>query len=240
MVGRKSVKKKVRFQDAERKQCANMVVPDTKLITKLVKEYKEKCRDESIDQWTMWHMQLKMAKEFAKTSAKILIFLDQVADLEELNMDTETGMIPLIDEMISECQDTILEAIAAGTQLPKWTRETVGDIMADNILDAAVSMMNKVIETVFKDINWLKTNDRCVLLDACCALFQASEILVKMVVGDGQHIALDEKLESMFEDAISKTDDQTLDEYLDVDRENEEEDEEDEEDEEEEDEEDDD
>ena len=223
MVGRKSVKK-VRFQDAERKQCANLVVPDTKLITKLVKEYKEKCRDESIDQWTMWHMQLKMAKEFAKTSAKILIFLDQVADLEELNMDTETDMIPLIDEMISECQDTILEAIAAGTPLPKWTRDTMCDIMADNILDAAVSMMNKVVEsTVFKDIKkLLKTNYRCVLLDACCALFQASEILVKSVVGDGQHIALDEKLESMFEDAISKTDDQTLD-YLDVDSENEEE-----------------
>ena len=232
MIGRKSVKKKVRFQDAEHKQCAVVVPPpDTKVITKLVKEYKEKCRDDkSIDQWTMWHMLLKMAKEFIKTSAKILILLDQVADLEEeLNMDTTTTsetdmMIQLIDDMISECQDTILEAIAAGTPLPKWTRDTMCDIMADNILDAAVSMMNKVVEsTVFKDIKkLLKTNYRCVLLDACCALFQASEILVKSVVGDGQHIALDEKLESMFEDAISKTDDQTLD-YLDVDSENEEE-----------------
>jgi hypothetical protein len=81
LVGRKRLKT-VRFQDAERRQCAKIVLPDTQGITSLVEAYKAKCRDDNFDQWTMWHLQLKMAKELATIAAKVLKFLDQVADLE--------------------------------------------------------------------------------------------------------------------------------------------------------------
>lgn len=222
LVGRKRLKT-VRFQDAERRQCAKIVLPDTQGITSLVEAYKAKCRDDNFDQWTMWHLQLKMAKELATIAAKVLKFLDQVADLEELSMDTETGMIPLIDEMISECQDTLLEANTPEHEEKTWTRDTDRDKTTDKMLDAAIATMNKVVGTVFKSKEWLKTEERYDLLHACCALFQASENLVKSVIGDGEHLVLEEQLESMFDEAISKCDDQTLDEYLDVDCDHEEE-----------------
>ena len=230
VVGRKRAKATV-IEDAERRQCAKVVVPDTQGITALVEGYKEKCRDEEgIDQWTMWHLQLKMAKEMVLIAAKVLRFLEQVADLEELYMDAETDMAPLIDEMICECQDAILEATPE-EPLELWTRNAERDKKTDTLLDQAIATMNKVVGMVFRDKKWIKTEERYDLLHASCALFQASEDLVKSATGDGEHIFLEERLEYMFDDAIGKCDDQTLDEYLDVDRDNEEEDEDDEQDE---------
>lgn len=226
LVGRKRAKATL-FEDVERRKCAKVVVPDTQGITCLVEAYKEKCKDAGVDQWTMWHMQLKMAKEMAVISAKLLRFLEQVADLEELWMDTETDMVPLIDEMICECQDEILEATPESPP-ELWIHNADREKTTETLLDAAIATMNKVVSTVFKSKKWLKTEERYDLLHACCALFQASEDLVKSATGE--HILLEERLEYMFDDAIGKCDDQTLDEYQDVDCDNEEEEEEEEDD----------
>ena len=225
MVGRKRAKATL-FEDVERRKCAKVVLPDAQGIISLVDEFKKKCMDTSIDQWTMWHLQLKMAKEMALVAAKLLRFLEEVADLEELWIDTETDMVPLIDEMICECQDEILEATPENP-LALWIHDADHKKATDKLLDAAIETMSKVVSTVFKSKKWLKTEERYDFLHACCALFQAIEDLVKSATGE--HILLEERLEYMLEDAIGKCDDQTLDEYQDVDCDNEEEEEDEEE-----------
>ena len=245
LVGRKRTKQKAstQFKDAERRKCAKTVLPDTQRLITLVQGFKQKLQDESTDQWTMWHLQLKMAMEMVQIAAKVLVFLEQVAELEELSMDIETDMIPLIGEMICDCQDTISDAAAttittAATAtatatttttttsspkesslplLPLWTRDTERDEKTVKQLDLAIESMSELVSTVFKSKTWIKAKERFHLLHACCDLFQASEDLVKSAVGDGEFIELNERLESIFEDAISKCDDQTMDEYVDVD-----------------------
>ena len=213
MAGRKRAKATM-FEDYERKTCSKLALPDAQRIIGLVEELNEKCKEKDVDQWTMWHLQLKIAKEMAEIASRLLQPLDQVADLEELSMDTVTDMIPLIDEMICECQDTILEATPE-KPLELWTPNTERDKATDALLDNAVATMNMVLDTVFKSKKRLRADERYDLLHACCALFQASDSLVKSATGDGEHIMLEERLDYMFDDAIAKCDDQTLDEYFD-------------------------
>ena len=68
------------------------------------------------------------------------------------------------------------------------------------------------------------------LLNACCSLFEAPKDLLNSVTYCCEFLELDNKLEALIGDAISKCDNQCLDGYLDVDCENEEEEEEDEDD----------
>ena len=223
-VGRKRTQKKkvTQFKDAERRKCAKTVLPDTQRIMILVEEFKDKLKKEdvNIDQWTMWHLQLKMAIEMVQIAAKLLVFLEQVAELEELSIDIETEMIPLIGEVMCDCQETIYEAASDKKTLPLWTRDTERDQKTIKHLDLAIKSMNELVSTVFKSKTWIKAKERFHLLHACCDLFQASEDLVKSAVGDGEHLELNVRLEPAFEDAISKCDDQTMDEYVDVDYDN--------------------
>jgi hypothetical protein len=58
-------------------------------------------------------------------------------------------------------------------------------------------------------------------------LFNAIDDTVKSATTDNLYLEINEELEGVLEDAVSKCDDQTLDEYYDQDCENEEEEEED-------------
>jgi hypothetical protein len=86
--------------------------------------------------------------------------------------------------------------------------------------------MKKVVEMVFKSKRSIKTEDRADIMHLCCGLFDAADDLVKSATEE--YLELDGELEHLLEEAVSKCDDQTLDEYLDEDCENEEEDEDDE------------
>ena len=220
LTGRKRAKATV-FQDVERRKSGKVVLPGAKKVAELAELLKGKIKgEEVICLWPMLHLKLKTAKALVLIACEVLQFLELSADLEELAMDARDGIPPLIDEMIDECQDTIL---ITPDDTP-WLLDTERDAKTLTLLDAAVERMNKVISTVFKSKRWIKSEERTDFLNACCALFELAEHLVHITTGE--HIELDERLEFMLEEAVSKCDDQTLDEYGDVDCENEEEEEE--------------
>ena len=96
------------------------------------------------------------------------------------------------------------------------------NLRADKVLDC----MTKAVAMVFRSKRWMDTEERFDLLRACCALFEAVGDLLNSVTYDGDFLELDPELETLIEDAIITCDSQSLDEYLDIDQENEEEEEE--------------
>ena len=149
----------------------------------------------------------------------MLCFLDQVNDLEELAIDALKDIVPPIDFMIDECQDAIVDATPPEE---KWDLVESRDAKTNQILDKVVEWMGKVVKMVFRSKRWIKTEERYEIMHLCCALFEAADDLVKSATYDGDFLELDSELEALLEDAICKCDDQSLDEYLDVDCENEE------------------
>jgi hypothetical protein len=217
-VGRKRTQA-AEIRDAERKKCGKVLLPDAQRVLQLAEELKEKCEDEKADGWTVWHMQLKLSKEMVLTACRLLKFLDEVSELEELAMDAESDMIPLLDAMINDCQDAIVAnpASAPPPPTPSWPRDTARDVRTNLLLDNATAAMGKATCTVFSSKRWLQTDERYDLLRACCALFEAAEHLAQAAAGDGEFVQMDERLEELFEGAVSKCDDQAMDEYWDVD-----------------------
>uniref|UniRef100_A0A7S0MDE9 Uncharacterized protein n=1 Tax=Cryptomonas curvata TaxID=233186 RepID=A0A7S0MDE9_9CRYP len=210
----------IKFQDAERRKCSKLVVPHMQRLTELVGAFKDKCAL-GVGNYTMWHLQLKMSKELVRISCSMLGFLDLVADFEELASDAPKVIIPLIDSMIDECQDAILD-----TPLEeKWEPVESRDTKTKQMLDSAVGQMGKVVEMVFKSKFWIKTEERYEIMHLCRVLFEAADDLVESATYDGDFLELDCELDDSLKDAVSKCDDQTLDDYLDVDCENEDDDE---------------
>jgi hypothetical protein len=197
-----------RFHDCERKKCSKLVIPDMQKLIGLVGSFKEQC-DSNLDKYSMLHLQLKLSKEHVLIACRMLKFLDLVSDLEELACDTKKVTIPLIDTLISECQDQILDK----TSDEKWEQDYT---KTKKVLDETMERMNKVFNMVFRSKRSMETEERYDILHLCFSLFSVAEDLVKSC-------ALDSELEQLLEEAGSKCDDQTLDEYLDVDCEEEEE-----------------
>jgi hypothetical protein len=220
LIGNKRYKTTMKFQDAERRKCSKLVIPHMQRLTELVGLFKEKCAQD-ISAYAMWHLQLKLSKECVLISSSMLVFLDLVTDLEELAVDAPKEIIPQIDSLIDECQDAIVDEQEDG----KWKTVDARDSKTKQVLDKAVECMGKVVEMVFKSKRWIKTDERYEIMHLCCALFEAADDLVKSATYDGDFLELDSELEAMLEDAVCKCDDQTLDEYLDVDLENENDDE---------------
>ena len=211
--------KAIKFKDAERRKCSKLVIPHRQKIAGLVGAFKEKSSTQGIGNFTMWHLQLKISKEFIRISCSMLCFLDQVNDLEELAIDALKDIVPPIDFMIDECQDAIVDATPPEE---KWDLVESRDAKTNQILDKVVEWMGKVVKMVFRSKRWIKTEERYEIMHLCCALFEAADDLVKSATYDGDFLELDSELEALLEDAICKCDDQSLDEYLDVDCENEE------------------
>ena len=221
--GKKRRCKTTSFKDTERRQCSKRVLPDTQKLLGLVSAFKEKVASSSTHQFTMWHLQLKLSKEMVLMACSLLGFIDLVADLEELAADTPKDMLPLIDALIDECQDALVD-----TEEEQWVPDDSRDTKTRSMVEKAAEAMVKTVSMVFKSKSWIKADERFDILHACCALFEATDDLVKSATSTGV-LELDSVLEALLEDAVSRCDDQTMDEYLDVDCENEEEDEEDDE-----------
>ncbi len=208
------------MSDTERRMCSKLVLPDTQKLLGLVSTFKQAASG-GVGQYTMWHLQLKLSKELVLTACSMLGFIDLVSELEELAVDTPKDMIPLIDTLINECQDTLVEMEEEEVQ---WAPDDVRDAKTRSVLDKATNAMHEAIQMVLRSKRWIKTDERFDILRASCALFDAADDLVKSATSTGV-LERDNDLEALLEEAVSKCDDQTLDEYLDVDCENEEEEE---------------
>lgn len=224
MPGRSNKKRSpsgIKFKDEERRKCSKLVVPEMHKLSGLIAEFKEKIHTDTstTDLFTMCHLQLKLSKELVFEACSMLGFIDLVPDLEELAHDAPGEIVPLIDELIDECQDAILDG-----QDEKWTADAARDEKTLAMLDKVIQRMGAVVGMVFKSKRWIKAEERFDILHLCCALFEAAEDLVKSAAaGASDFLEYDQELESLLEEAICKCDDQPMDEYLDVDYENEEE-----------------
>ena len=215
-VGTKRPPASRKISDVERRKCGKVAVVDLKKLEGMMVDVKE-----ASGNFTMWHLQLKLSKEMLVTAEKLLHFLDEVSELDELAGDVRDTILPGIDAMIDVCQDLILEEAKEEEGKPR---------QEENALQKKViTSMQKIVGMVFLSNKWIKTEDRFTIMHACCDLFQAVQDLVKSVTDGNEYLELDEEIETMLEEAVCKCDDQSLDEYGDVDCENEEEEEEDEE-----------
>jgi nicotinic acid mononucleotide adenylyltransferase len=205
-------KKRSRSQkiwNSERKQCSEIAVNGTRKLMVLVASFKEASSSGTIGSFSMWHMQLKLSKEMVLVAGQMLQFLDNVAELDELAWDVKETILPAIDTVIDDYQDIILET---KTPEDKWKAVAERDEKTNKLLDQMVASVQKVVGMVFLSKKALKAEDRYLILHACCHLFSAVDDAVKSATGD----EINEELESMLEEAVSKCDDQTLDEYFDM------------------------
>ena len=214
-VGTKRPPASRKISDAERRKCSRVAVVDLKKLEGMMAEVSD-----ASGNLTMWLLRLKLSKEMLVTAEKLLHFLDEVADLEELAYDVRDTILPGIDSMINDCQDLIMEGVV---EEEKWEPRETGQ-------SKVITSLQKIVGMVFLSNTWIKTEDRFTIMHACCDLFQAVQDLVESVTDGNQYLELDEEIEVMLEEAVCKCDDQSLDEYLDVDCDNEEEEEDDEED----------
>ena len=206
-----------KIADAERRKCSKVVAVDLPKLEKMMAEV-----NNASGNFTAWHLQLKLAKEMLVTAERLLKFLELVSELEELAWDVRDTILPAVDSMISDCQDLILEE----KEEEEW-KPSEDQLQLQR---KVVFSMQMIVGMVFLSSKWIKTDDRFTIMHACCDLFQAAEDLVKSVTDGNAYLWMDEEAALMLEEAVGKCDDQTLDEYGDVDCENEEEEEEDEED----------
>lgn len=65
----------IKFKDAERRKCSKLVIPYMQKIVGLVDAFKEKSSTQGVGNFTMWHLQLKISKEFVLISSSMLGFL---------------------------------------------------------------------------------------------------------------------------------------------------------------------
>ena len=218
-----------RIQDAERRQCSRKVAPDTQRMGSLVEEFKEAYDLGQIGGHAMWNLQLKLAKELALSAGSMLKFLDLCTDLEELSYDVKETMVPGIDALIEGCQDLIIDEGDGEV----WEKVEERDARTIGSLDSMLEAMQRVVAMVLRDKRWIKTEERYEIMHACRSVFEAVANLVHSATYYGDSLELDDDLEALLDDAVGRCDDQTLDEYLDVDCEKEGEEEEEEEEEEE-------
>ena len=222
-VGKKR-RKSQKIVNFERKQCSEIAVNDTKKLMGLAVSFKEVSRNGTIGSFAMWHMQLKLSKEMVMVAGRMLQFLDNVSELDELAWDVKEIVMPAIDAMIDDCQDMLL---VIKDPKENWKPVVERDEVTNKLLDQMVDSVQKVVGMVFLSKKSLKAEDRYIILHACCDLFNAIDDTVKSATTDNLYLEINEELEGVLEDAVSKCDDQTLDEYYDQDCENEEEEEDD-------------
>jgi nicotinic acid mononucleotide adenylyltransferase len=208
-VGKKRCKSQ-KIVSFERKQCSKIAVNDTKKLMALVVAFKEASCSGTIGSFSMWHTQLKLSKEMVLVAGSMLQFLDNVSELDELAWDVKETVIPSIDIMIDNCQDLFL---VTKTPEENWKPMAEREEQTVKLLDKMIDSVQKVLGMVFQSKKALKAEDRYIILNACCHLFNAVDDTLKSVTSDTIYLEINEELEGILEEAVSKCDDQTLDEY---------------------------
>jgi hypothetical protein len=198
------------FKNAERKRLSKTAHREFFRITSSIDSFNAKSTTDA-GRFTVWHIQLKLSKEMVLAACSLLGFLDLETDLEELKHDAPLDIVPKIDAMIDECQDAIVD----NTDEERWKPIAARDEKTKKVLTKVADQMTKVFSKIFASKRELKIDDRYEIMYMCCALFDAADDLVKSTSFDCDCLELDSELEGLFEDAVSKCDDQTLDAYLD-------------------------